>query len=223
MIKNILFDLGGVLLNIDFSLTYLAFEELQGRRAGGREGRRAGGQEGRREREKFRSKEVWKVLDGFEVGAITPGEFRDRMRERLKIDCTDDELDAAWNALLLDFPEERIRRVQELAKEYRVFLLSNTNAIHCEHYNRQLSDRFGIPSLGHMMERAFYSFEMGTRKPFPEIYRKALEEAGLDPSKTLFLDDSEENIRAAAELGIMTELVTKERGVMEVFANERSE
>jgi len=107
--------------------------------------------------------------------------------------------------------------VQELSRKYRVFLLSNTNAFHVEYYNDMLNRDFGIQNLDHLMEKAFYSNELGCRKPDKEIYLKVLEQAGIKAEETLFIDDNEENVKVAEELGIRAVKVDAEYSVIEIF------
>lgn len=222
MIRNILFDLGGVLLHIDFQRTFEAFGELIPKDLYDKT-------PAMRRHHKpvyyihsvFDSFEAKKSLQLFEVGGIPEAEFRSRLQEIAGIKVSDEQFDAAWNALLLDYPEDRIRMVQSLSKDFRVFLLSNTNSIHCRYYNQMLKVDHGIESLGHLMEHAYYSFEMGLRKPDPLIYFKVMKQSNLKPEETLFLDDCEENLEAAKRLGIKTELVSENRTVVDVFGVER--
>ncbi len=210
MVRNIIFDLGGVLLNIDFEHTFTAFDRLRGVTNDELCELPA-------TRNLFELPDVRRILQNFEVGILSPAQFRSKLCERVGLEIPDEQFDEAWNALLLDYPAERIELVQSLSQKHRTFLLSNTNAIHCEHYNRQLNDRFGIPSLGHLMEKAFYSFEMDCRKPDPLIYFKMLKEAGLKAEECLFIDDCEENLESAKRLGIQTVLVSGNYTILEVF------
>lgn len=249
-IKNIIFDLGGVLLNIDFKKTFDAFAALGIENAHAINDR----------------PEVWQLFLDLECGKVEKEEFLRRFRGLLSVPpppppaskgggespslpkeglgwisrdgepkedlgwisrdgepkeglgwISDDQIISAFNALLLDFPPERIRLVQELSKKYRVFLLSNTNALHVEYYNEMLSREFGIENLDQLMEKAFYSNELGCRKPDKEIYQKVLRLADIRAEETLFIDDNEENVRAAEELGIRSVKVDEEYTVMEVF------
>lgn len=237
-IKNIIFDLGGVLLNIDFKKTFDAFAALGIENAHAINDR----------------PEVWQLFLDLECGKVEKEEFLRRFRGLLSVPppappaskgggespslpkeglgwisrdgepkkglgwISDEAIISAFNALLLDYPPERIRLVQELNKKYRVFLLSNTNAIHVEYYNEMLSREFGIKNLDQLMEKAFYSNELGCRKPDKEIYQKVLRLADIKAEETLFIDDNEENVRAAEELGIRSVKVDEEYTVMEVFS-----
>ncbi|MDR4987474.1 MAG: hypothetical protein RG741_01385 [Bacteroidales bacterium] len=113
-VKNIIFDLGGVLLNIDYGLTIAAFKKLGVEDFDGF----------------FTQAAQHKVFDRFDTGHVTPGEFRDRLRRLSGLNLSDRQIDDAWNAMLLDMPADRIKLLQKVRRNYRIFLLSNTNAIH---------------------------------------------------------------------------------------------
>jgi putative hydrolase of the HAD superfamily len=200
-IKNIIFDLGGVLLDIDFNRTFDAFEKLGFRGAG----------------ECFKRPDVNRLCLDFEIGAYCPEELRSRFREITGFDCSDDEFDEAWNALLGDFPPDRIRRVQELAGRYKTYLLSNTNPIHCKHFNNELKKNFGIESFDHLLDKAWYSHKLGLRKPHEQIFRKVLELSGLSHEETLYIDDFEVNVKTAESVGMTGLLVTPEFTIIEAL------
>ena len=202
-IKNIIFDLGGVLLNIDFKKTFDAFGALGIAHAHGLNDR----------------PEVLQLFIDLECGMVEREEFLEKFRGLVNMPrVTDEQIIAAFNALLLDYPPERIQLVQELRKKYRVFLLSNTNAIHAEYYNGLLHKEFGILNLDTLMEKAFYSHKLGCRKPNEEIYLKALGLAGIIAEESVFIDDNAENVRVAERLGIRGVQVTEEYTVMDAFA-----
>jgi len=211
MIKNILFDLGGVLLNIDFERTFAEFDRL-------RSVTDADWSDIPTTKQLFDLPDVRKILQNFETGHSTPEQFRAQLMERVGINIPYQDFDRAWNALLLDYPADRTEVVPGLSQKYRTFLLSNTNKIHCDYYNELLNREFGIPSLGHLMEKAFYAFEMQLRKPDPLIYYKALKDAQLEPEETLFIDDCEENLESAKRLGIQTVLVSGNYSIVDVFS-----
>lgn len=184
-VKNIIFDLGGVILNINPQLTVDAFHEL-------------GWSNFYEADHKALSKELFFNL---EKGDFTPETFRARVRERIHAERADEEIDAAWTAMILDIPADRVRYLEELKKSYRIYLLSNTNEIHRIKFHHEFEHNFGY-SFYNLFEHNFYSHEMGMRKPDPQIYLKALGEAGLVAEETLFVDDMEENTRAAITTGM---------------------
>jgi len=184
-IRNIIFDLGGVILNIDPQLTVDAFRNL-------------GWKDFYDEDNLALSKELFYNLEN---GNSSPEAFRDNVRKMIDVQIDDKEIDTAWVAMILDIPAYRIRYIEELKKSYRLFLLSNTNEIHRIKFHRNFEADFGY-SFYDLFERNFYSHEMGMRKPNPQIYLEALKEANLVPEETLFIDDMEENIEAAKAIGM---------------------
>jgi glucose-1-phosphatase len=184
-IRNIIFDLGGVILNINPQLTIDAFRNL-------------GWRDFYEENNQSKGKELFYSL---ESGNSSPEAFRDNVRKMIDLQRDDKEIDAAWAAMILDIPADRVRYLEELKKNYRLFLLSNTNEIHRIKFHRDFEADFGY-SFYDLFERNFYSHEMGMRKPNPQIYIQALTEAGLVPEETLFIDDMEENIEAAKTTGM---------------------
>lgn len=188
MIKNIIFDLGVVLLNLDFQKTMTAFENL-----------------GISNINKiFSSYSQLGFFDDFEKGLISPEEFRKEIRKLLDAQVSDDQIDEAWNAMILDFPVDRINFVMGCRNKYRTFLLSNTNAIHFPVYNKQINDIFFIKDLSDLFEKAYYSYRLGLRKPDKEIFKLLINENSLIAEETLFIDDSPQHIATATSLGIKT-------------------
>ena len=193
-IKNIIFDLGDVILNIDVPLASSSFGKLSGR-------------EQHEILTLFKEKELFRL---FETGLVDEDAFRNMIRELLEFpDWSEEIIDTAWNSLLLDIPPARIELIKELGKNYRLFLLSNTSSIHIKQVNKILHAATGIERLDDLFEKVYLSYEMGLMKPDPAIYLQVLEESGLVAEETLFLDDNADNITAASKLGIDTILVQK--------------
>lgn len=184
-IRNIIFDLGGVILNIDPQLTVDAFRKL-------------GWNNFYEENNLSLSKELFYNL---ESGNSSPEVFRDNVRKMIDVQLDDKEIDTAWAAMILDIPADRVRYLEELKKSYKLYLLSNTNEIHRIKFHQNFETDFGYPFYD-LFERNFYSHEMGIRKPNPQIYLEALNEANLVPEETLFIDDMLENIEAAKTTGM---------------------
>jgi putative hydrolase of the HAD superfamily len=184
--KNIIFDLGGVILNIDYHLTINAFKALgfvdfdslftQANQVG--------------------------LFDMLDKGLITPQEFRDGIRRITSTSISDSQIDMAWNAMLLDFPPSRLELLRRVKQGYRTFLLSNTNAIHIEAYNKILFNTFGVNNLSVFFEREYYSHLVHMRKPDAEVFKLILNENNLRPEETLFIDDSLQHVVGARKLGI---------------------
>lgn len=182
-----MFDLGGVLLNIDYQRTEKAFVDLGISNFN----------------ELYSQAQQSNLFDDFETGRISPKEFRNRLREITGINLTDHEIDKAWNAMLLDFPTERIELLKSLKhKGYGLFLLSNTNQIHYVAYTKYMQQELGIPGLEPFFIRSFFSHEIGKRKPEVETFNWALAEGDMKPEETLFIDDSIQHIEGAKNAGI---------------------
>lgn len=187
-ISNIIFDLGGVILNIDPYKTVAAMRKLG---------------IGNFDAVYAHLKQT-RTLDDLEKGLISQRKFLDQIKQDSSQAPGDDQILKAWNALLLDFPEDRIRLLQRLKanSRYRTYLLSNTNIIHYRVYTRLLQEQHGILGLESLFDRAYLSHELHMRKPDPEIYEYVLNDAQMDPEQTLFIDDSDVNIETARKLGI---------------------
>jgi len=184
-IRNIIFDLGGVILNINPQLTVDAFRNL-----------------GWNDFYEANNQSLFKeFFYNLEKGSSSPEIFRASVRQMIVIQKDDAEIDKAWTAMILDIPADRVRYLEKLKSRYRLFLLSNTNEIHRMKFHGDFEANFGY-SFYDLFERNFYSHEMGMRKPDPQIYIEALEEANIIPSETLFIDDMKENIEAARTLGL---------------------
>lgn len=185
-IKHIIFDLGGVLLNLDQQLTIQAFADLGIADI----------------RERYAQFEQATLFDSLETGAITAADFIGSLRSAAGDQCSDEQIVAAWNKLILDFPLRRLQILQQLQLHYDLVLLSNTNEIHEPFFNNVLQQAHGIPNIGVFFDKVYYSHRMGLRKPDARIYARVLEDCGFKPEETLFIDDNEHNIKAAEALGI---------------------
>lgn len=201
--KNIIFDLGGVILNIDYSLTESAFVDL-----------------GIKDFEKLFSQAKQKHLfDLFDKGAISPADFRNEIKKHLNSHLQNDVIDEAWNAMLLDLPKPRLDFLQKIKTTHRTFLLSNTNQIHIDSFHNYLKTHFGLDNLLGYFEKVYFSYEIGMRKPDAEIFKLVLEENNLNPQETLFIDDSLQHIEGAAKTGINTcWLDTKKETILDILS-----
>jgi len=148
--------------------------------------------------DEHRSEDLFHEL---ELGHITPSQFCDEARRIGNFAASDDKIIDAWNALLTDIDVAKRQRLAELRQRYRVFLLSNTNVLH---WNKCANELFPYNGLGvnDFFERIFLSYEMDMVKPDAEIYEAVLQETKINPTETIFIDDSEKNCNAAAALGI---------------------
>lgn len=201
-IKNIIFDLGGVLLNINPLLSLLEFEKISGI---SRDALMV----------KFANE---KIFEKFETGSLNPAQFRNELCRILSTNVNDADIDKAWNILLLDFPLARVEMLRLLRKNYRVFLLSNTNSIHFAYFTCDFYENYGIRMVD-LFDRVFVSHQIGMHKPDAGIYTHVLENAQLDASESIFIDDSPANIEAAALQGIAGIHITNGRDVTSFFEN----
>jgi len=184
-IKNLLLDLGGVVLDIDFSKTKMAFEKL-----------------GVENFDAFFSQyHASPLFENLETGKITPTTFYEAFRNETKLGTPDNDIMLAWNAMIGEFPKPRIDFIKTLSNKYRLFLLSNTNQVHFDAFIEKFLRENGFP-FNSLFSTAWYSHEMGLRKPYPEAFQYVLEKENLIPSETLFIDDTKTNTDAANALGI---------------------
>lgn len=185
-IKNIILDLGGVLLNIDYHLTINAFKNLGIKNFD----------------ELYSQANQNNLFDNFETGHIKDHEFIDGIAKSIKNDISKEELINAWNAMLLDFPIERLHFLLQLKEKYSTVLLSNTNTIHLDFFHNQLKEVHQIESLDNHFKHTYFSCEMGLRKPNPDIFLEVCKREGFDPSETLFIDDSIQHVDGAKKAGL---------------------
>ncbi len=187
-IKNIIFDLGKVLLNLDFDASIKGFQKLG------------------LSTEVLNNQQAYSdpVFYELEVGKVSPDEFCNRVRKVLNnSQASDLQITDAWYAMILNVPSNRVKKLQELRENYRVYLFSNTNQIHIERLHADFYDEHGIefPSL---FDEDFYSHEIHARKPDLDSYKKVIELSGVNPKETLFVDDLEKNIAGAQKAGLQT-------------------
>ena len=187
-IRHIIFDLGGVLLNIDYAATENAFIEAGVKNFA----------------QLYSQLQQTDLFDRWETGRMPREEFISAMQLASEAPLTEQQVLDAWNAMLGDFPLRRLQILQQLRLYYDLFLLSNTNEIHEEVFNETLHRSHGIPNIGVFFDRVYMSHRVGLRKPGKEIFLRILEENSLKPEHTLFIDDSPQHIGTAKELGIQT-------------------
>lgn len=185
--KNLILDLGGVLLNLDYKRTKQAFADL-------------GVPDFDAHYTQFKGSPLF---DDLETGKVSPAAFFEALRAHTALSLTDGQIAQAWNAMLLDFPKSRMALLKELKGRYRLFLLSNTNAIHHEAFQKTCKETTG-ENLDDFFEKAYYSHLMGARKPDAEPFRMILEEQGLKGEETLFVDDTLPNLAGAVKTGMQT-------------------
>jgi putative hydrolase of the HAD superfamily len=187
-VKNIFFDLGNVILNIDYNLTQKAFADL------GITDVKA----------TYSSTQQSSLFNNLETGIINEEEFVKEILSIAPKQVTHTQVINAWNAMILDFPIRRLQILQQLQLHYNLFLLSNTNVIHETYFNNLLQQTCGYPSLAIFFDKVYLSHRIGMRKPNDDIYNFVLKENGFKPEETLFIDDLVKNIETAKKLGWQT-------------------
>ena len=192
-IKHIIFDLGGVILNIDYQLTSKAFKQLGVNNFD----------------ELYSQKEQIQLFDELETGKIDNTAFFDRFNTLLNTSLSHQQIEVAWNAMLLDWPMRRLQILQQLQNQFDLFLLSNTNSIHEAAFTKSLEQTHGHSSIALFFDKAYFSHRLGFRKPDTRSFEHILQKHQLNPSETLFIDDSIQHINAADSIGIKTIFLDK--------------
>lgn len=201
-VKNLIFDLGGVIINLEIENTIQAFADL-----------------GRVSREEvLNAMHAKPFFMDYEKGLISTPQFRNCLRQWINAQVSDDQLDDAWNAMLLDIPKERILLLQQLQSRYRMFLLSNTNELHLSCFAEIVKSVTGHASLNPYFNKVYYSHEVRMRKPERAIYEHLISENELVPAETFFMDDNLINLEGARQLGIQTFHVQKPDQLFNLFA-----
>ncbi len=187
-IKNIVFDLGGVLIDIDVSKTNDAFKVL-----------------GIDQFQQYYSLTVASPLfEALETGAIEPEAFYDSLRSITNTTIEDIKLQEAWNALLLNWRKESVLHLQTLAKDFKLYLFSNTNIIHHNAFMSYFTAQTGLASFDDLFTSLWYSFDKKVRKPYLSSFELLLQTEQLLPEETIFIDDTIINIEGAKKAGMLT-------------------
>jgi|TARA_B110000495_G_C22999888_1_gene589906 HAD superfamily hydrolase (TIGR01549 family) len=202
-VKNIIFDLGGVILNIDYGQTANAFKKIGVTNFD----------------EIYSQAKQGQVFDKLETGKLSIEEFSNYMKEFVP-SLKSIDIDKAWNAMLLDLPVQRIDLLKELKKGYRLFLLSNTNEIHIKAFRKMIKSSYGEYILDDIFEQQYYSSEIGMRKPNVDCFQYVLDQNGLEPSETLFIDDSMQHVEGARKLKIKAYHLKQEEDITTLFLDK---
>lgn len=201
-IKNIIFDLGEVIIDLNFSKTEQAFTKLFNIPA-----------------QKLYSYHKQNALfDDLETGKIDAVFFRNELKKTTKNkQINHHKINAAWNAMLIDIPVEKIELVKTLQKEYTTFVLSNTNQIHIDYVNQKMLPKHQLKDLNQIFDFVYYSHIIGYRKPNKEAFTFVLNKHNLVPQETLFIDDKAENIETARNLNIHTWHLTNRNDLYKIY------
>lgn len=195
-IKNILFDFGGVICDLNMQLTYDRFKEM-----GMHHFNTA-----------YSVSEQEDIFRTYERGELSSGEFRNILKKLFDQPVTDTQIDEAWNAMLLDIPLPRVRLLEKLRPQYRTFILSNSNEIHYHHYLQNFRLQTGYNNFEELVEKTYFSFKIHLQKPGKEIFDFVIRDSGILPEETLFIDDSTPNTETAKKMGFQVWRLKAEKG-----------
>ncbi|MFK8045897.1 MAG: HAD family hydrolase [Crocinitomicaceae bacterium] len=187
--EAIIFDLGGVILNIDYHKTIQAFKNI-----------------GIKEFDDlYNQAQQNQLFDNLETGKISESDFYLEIQRISNASISVKQIEIAWNAMLLDLPSKRIDFLIELAKATPIYLLSNTNSIHLKAFQNIINESFGKKELlEDVFIETFYSHKIGLRKPHADVFQLILDKHQLNPTNTLFIDDSIQHIEGAKKIGLKT-------------------
>jgi putative hydrolase of the HAD superfamily len=200
-IKNIIFDFGGVICNIDITLSEEKFREL------GFKGFNPSYSVDENE-------DVFRKLEG---GKITIPEFTGTLKKHLGPGVTDEQVIDAWNAMILDIPRPRVKLIEDVRNSYRIFILSNSNEIHYNKYLADFSMKYGYGSFEDLFETAWFSFKIHLQKPSQEVFRFVIRESRLIPGETLFIDDTIGQVVSARKVGLNAYHLCPPEEIMSLF------
>ena len=200
-IKNIIFDLGGVIINLDINKTIQAFNKLSNIPF----------------ETIYTQLQQTPIFDKFDKGEISESDFFDELQIALALPISKEKLIFAWNAMLLDFPKHRLDLLQKLKPNYRLFLLSNTNETHITEFEAALFKQHGYKNLETFFETVYYSCRMGKRKPIADIFDYVISNHNLNPQETLFIDDTAQHVEGALKTGMQAKLLAKNKEVEDLI------
>ncbi len=200
--RNLILDMGGVILDVDYSRIFVEF-----------------GKYGCKDIYSFfTQQEQIPLVDDFEKGLITPSQFREEARKLIAKDLTDDVLNEIWNSMVLGVRKQDVELLKVLRKKYdKVFLFSNTNEIHVEFVKKMFFDAMGYDVFGTLFDKVYFSNEIHLRKPDTESFEFVVNDAGVERSNTIFIDDTVKNIKGAETIGLKTYLLDNNQTLTQIF------
>ncbi|MDB5193926.1 MAG: family phosphatase [Segetibacter sp.] len=199
-IKNIIFDLGGIFIDIDYFKTEKAFVELGITNFS----------------EKFTQHHADPLFEDLEKGMITPEQFYNALRNTTNPKLTKDEIRDAWNAMLGGFAPKKLEWLEGIKTKYKIYLFSNTNKIHYDAFQEIYKQQTGGGNFDDYFIKAYYSHSLGLRKPYPEAFQALLKKENLKAAETLFIDDTAKNIEGAKKVGLQTILLQAPKTVLDL-------
>ena len=198
-IKGIIFDFGGVILNINYNKTINAFKKLGIENA----------------EQIYSQKKQSELFNLIETGKISEKEFLLEL-QKISIYKNTEKIKKAWNAMLLDLPKERLNLLSQLKSRYKLFLLSNTNHIHIQEIKKKLGNDMWR-NFSNLFDKMYLSHQLNIRKPEKEIFRLILSEQKLNANEVLFIDDSYQHIKTAKKLKLNTYHLKNEEEIVNLF------
>lgn len=202
-IKNVIFDFGGVLIEVEHKRTANKFTEL-----------------GAKNYSDFHTQnKEHPIFQEFEKGELSPEKYRTFAKNELGIpNCTDEEFDEAFNAMIVEYRPKKLELVRELRKNFKVYLLSNTNQIHYDYFSKLFVEQFQVESFevfNRLFDKAYYANFLKLKKPLPPIYNTVLQENSLAPEETLYIDDTHAYVEGARAVGM--HVLFLEKGKVDFF------
>ena len=187
-IKNIIFDLGGIFLDVDYQKTEQAFIAAGVNNFAGL----------------YAQDHASMLFEDLETGKIAPLQFYEAFRKKANINLSNQQIMDAWNAMLGNFLWDELHWLQNIQHKYRIFLYSNTNQIHYDAFSKTFMEATGNKNFENFFIKAYYSHTFGMRKPYQASYQKLMQEQNLLPAQTIFIDDTIKNIQGAKLAGLQT-------------------
>ncbi|WP_420868319.1 HAD family hydrolase [Aestuariivivens sediminis] len=203
-VKNIIFDLGGVIMNLDVPKTILEFENIGITNIVNNTGHHY----------------TDSIFYDLEIGKVSAMDFIEKLKSLSNENPSNTEIINAWNAMILDMPKDRIDILSSLSDKYNIYLLSNTNSIHQKKFLDEVNEAHNF-SFNNLFKKAYYSFEIGIRKPDKEVFGYVLTDSNLNPEETLFVDDSLENLKAAQSMGIKTYHIADSNSIHDLLEKDK--
>jgi len=199
-IKNIIFDLGGIFVELDYFKTEKAFIDLGVTHFP----------------ELYSQHLATPLFADLETGKINEEEFYNSFRKTVEVNLSYEQIKEAWNAMLLHFPAERLPWLKHIAKKYKIYLFSNTNIIHYNAVQKIFYENTGLKNFDAFFIRAYYSHTLNMRKPDPASFMEILKRESLDAAETLFIDDTPKNIAGAKQAGLQAILLQPPKTVFDL-------
>ena len=198
-ISALLFDLGGVIFDLEYNKTIEAFEAI-------------GLEDAEHLYNQFNQS---KIFDEFEIGSISGNEFISLLQEKIPQKVSQSKIKEAWNAMILGFEKSKLEQIKKYSEKIPCYLLSNTNEIHLE-YIQTLLQQVPFKNLELLFKKCYYSHIIGKRKPHRETFEWVLNDMGYAPEDVLFIEDSPQHIEGAKKINLNTLYFTNERSLDDI-------